>query len=562
MNGLHDSTPASELRVLRLAAAGWDLHLPDLAHPLVVISDVLRALDALGSKAMKNQADNPITDNETPAQFLTEASALEEGLRLGGAGVWRWRIDSNQLRWTRNLESVHQLPPGSFDGTLSSFQRDLHPEDAASVWQAIARSIETGDPYKAVYRTAPRENEPDLWIETSGGIVIASDGSRYLTGVCVDATERVRNKQALERRLAQQNAVARFGSYALNEGDFEKVLSAAVQIAADVLRVPLTKILQFADSADHLLLRAGMGWGDGLVGHAKVGIERASQAGYTLLAKEPVIVRDLLEETRFSGPKLLHDHKARSGISVVIPGSEFRPFGVFGIHAREVRQFDETDAEFLQSLANIVAAAARQAGAADHQRLLVREMAHRAGNMLQLVNSIAGQTFTAEASIEFAKETFSKRLSALASANYIVSRGGWRSTRFQELVEEALKPFGARVASEGRDILLPPELCFDMGLVLHEFATNSVKYGTLGKDYGAIRVNWSFRPRSDGSKVFRFEWDDPLSTSAGSANKGFGSKLVHALIERKWSGVVAIIHDPHFRTTLEVPLRSRAGGDD
>lgn len=490
--------------------------------------------------------------------FLSEPSALEEALRLGGAGVWRWKIDSNQLEWTPNLENVHQLPPGSFDGTLSSFQRDLHPDDAEDVWQKITASIKTGTPYRAVYRTAPRQNERELWIETSGAVITAPDGVRYLTGICLDVTERVRNEQQLARRLEQQNAVARFGSIALNERDLQKVLEGAVQVAAEVLHVPLTKILQFSDSADYLVLRAGVGWADGLVGNGRVGIERSSQAGYTLLEREPVIVADLSLETRFDGPQLLRDHDVRSGISVVIPGSETRPFGVFGIHARKPRNFDQTDAEFLQSLANIVAGAARQAAAAAHQTLLVREMAHRAGNMLQLVNSIAAQTFSAEADTRLARSAFSDRLSALARSNYIVSRGGWISSRFAELVEETLQPFASRVEAIGLDVLLPPELCFDMGLVLHELATNSVKYGTLGQDDGTISANWSFRSRSDGKRVFWFEWDDPQPKSSGATVKpsGFGSKLISAVVERKWGGLVTTAENPQFRITFEIPVAS------
>lgn len=455
----------------------------------------------------------------------------------------------------RNLEIVHHLPPGSFDGTLSTFQRDIHPDDATRVWQAIRESITTGQPYRAVYRTAPRPGQPVLWIETSGEVTTAPDGVLYLTGVCVDASDRVKDKEALERRLAQQNAVARFGSYALNEEKFASILDAAVQIAAEILRVPLTKILQFADTADHLVLRAGIGWSGGIVGRGKVGIERASQAGYTLLDRGPVIVRDLPNETRFDGPQLLHDHQVRSGISVVIPGSNIRPFGVFGIHDRELREFDENDAEFLQSLANIVAGAARQAAAADHQMLLVREMAHRAGNMLQLVNSMASQTFGEDADPTVARKSFSERLSALARANYVVSRGGWTSTRFEELVADTLEPYGDRVKANGRDILLPPELCFDIGLVLHELATNSTKYGTLGEKDGAVVVEWSIGDGADGSRLFRLNWDDPLSPSKISTSRtGFGSKLMTAIVERKWSGSVTVSHVPHFSTKVEVPI--------
>ena len=492
--------------------------------------------------------------------FLSDSDALQEGLYMGRAGVWRWKIDTDQLQWTKNLESIHHLPTGSFDGTLSSFQRDVHSDDAADVWRKIQQSIDTGEPYCAIYRTAPRPNSTDLWIETSGGVVVATDGSRYLTGVCLDVTDRVRNEQELKRRLDQQNAIARFGSYALNEHNFQKVLDSAVQIAGEVLNVPLTKILQFSDNADHLLLRAGSGWGDGLIGHAKVGIDSASQAGYTLSVDKPVIVKDLATETRFSGPPLLFDHQVCSGMSVVIRGLDVRPFGVFGIHARDIRDFDDTDAEFLQSLANIVAGAARQVAAADHQTLLIREMAHRAGNMLQLVSSIARQTFNPPANLLFARKSFDERLNALARSNYVVSRGGWKSTRLAELVEEVLKPFGNRVEIEGRDILLPPELCFDMGLVLHELATNSVKYGTLGNEEGAVRVKWSFQAGTDRSDVFNLDWDDPLPANhTHTPSTGFGSKLVNALIKQKWGGGVTIDHAPYFRLRLEVPLATQPG---
>ena len=490
-----------------------------------------------------------------PNGYLSDSSALEDGLRLGGAGIWRWQIDSERLEWTANLESVHKLPPGSFDGTLASFQQDLHPDDAPSVWQKIKASIDSGEAYRAVYRTAPRPNEREAWIETSGGVTTDPDGSRFLTGICLDVSERVRNERQLERRLRQQHAVAHFGTFALNEVSFQSVLEEAVRVAAEVLQVPLTKILEFSDSAEHLLLRAGLGWADGLVGHGKVGIDLASQAGYTLMSQEPVIVTDLPSETRFSGPQLLHDHKVQSGISVVIPGSTSRPYGVFGIHARDHRDFDQTDAEFLQSLANIVAGAARQFAAADHQILLVREMAHRAGNLMQLVSSIAAQTFKDNPDMFIARQSFNERLSALARANFVVARGGWKFTRFTELVEEALKPFGGRILIEGRDALLPPDLCFDMGLVLHELATNSVKYGALGKDDGTVRVNWSFVSRADGFRLFRLQWSDPEANSVPpQKGTGFGSKLMGALIEIKWGGTVVIANTSPFEVTLEVPI--------
>src|ERR1700688_3564315 len=81
-----------------------------------------------------------------------------------------------------------------------------------------------------------------------------------------------------------------------------------------------------------------------------------SQAGHTLLSKEPVIVEDLGTETRFSRPRLLHNHGVVSGMTVIIPGQE-RPFGVLGAHTTTRRRFTQDDVNFLQAIANVLAAA-------------------------------------------------------------------------------------------------------------------------------------------------------------------------------------------------------------
>jgi two-component sensor histidine kinase len=497
--------------------------------------------------------------------FLEESASLLVGLRMGGVGVWRWKIDSDALQWTANLENVHDLPAGSFDGTLSSFQNDIHPDDVQKVWSEIQTTLRTGAPYRTVYRTAPRIGEETLWIEASGGIVGATDGTRFLTGICHDVTARIRDEQELQRRLNQQSAIARFGSFALGEGDFQNILDRAVTLAAEILDLPLSKILEFADSADHLVLRAGLGWKPGLVGEAAVGIEMESQAGFTLVSEEPVIVDDLRRETRFSGPQLLHDHGVRSGMSVTVPGIDQRPFGVFGVHDTRLRSFSEADVEFFVALANIVANSARQRAADQQRNLLLREMAHRAGNMLQLVSTIANQTFVAERDAGEARAAFSERLASLSRANFLVAHGGWSETRIILLVEEALQPFRERLDLRGGDILLPPDLSFDLALILHELSTNSAKYGSLGAGDGEIEISWSLARDEAGERVLRIVWHDPQARpegeqdgESGAKGTGFGAKLLKALIERKWRGEIEVDRRAGYRFAFTIRLAAEA----
>lgn len=470
-----------------------------------------------------------------------------------GFGAGRWI--PQELRWTDNLEAVHGLPEGAFDGTLSSFQRDLHPEDAEGVWGAIKQALSTGQPYRAIYRSA---QAPERYIEAAGGVTAMPDGTRYLTGVCSDVTARVRKEQELARRLKQQQAVTDLGTYALGEAEFEKVLTRSVETAAKTFDVPLAKVLQLDDAADRLLLVAGVGWNSGLVGQAAVGTEKQSQAGYTLLNAEPIIVVDLLNETRFSGPQLLHDHQVRSGMSVVIAGADQRPFGVFGIHTREPRVFDGFDAGLLVSIANIVANAARHHRAAERQKLLLREMAHRSGKLMQVVTSIARQTFHPGSDRSEALSAFSARLELLSRANYAVARGGWSTIRFGAILSEAIGPMRERFDFTGRDIVLPAELAFDLSLVLHELATNSVKYGALSRPHDTIAVSWQLRRAEPSRRVLRIEWYDS-TPSAWTSDMGahFGSTLKQLLVEKKWKGKMDVDLSDGYRWVCTIPLPAR-----
>jgi len=368
-------------------------------------------------------------------------------------------------------------------------------------------------------------------------------------------TTTMMNGEKLQDGLCRQQAIAEFGSFALAEDSFQNILDRAVIVAAQMLRLPLAKILQFADSADHLVLKAGIGWRSGLLHVATVGIDRESQAGITLISAEPVVVRDLRNETRFSGPQLLHDHGVRSGMSTIIPGIDKRPFGVFGVHDVVVREFSEADVAFFVALTNIVGTSARHQAADAQRDLLLREMAHRAGNMLQLVSTIANQTFIGEKDIETARHSFSERLGSLSRANYVVAQGGWTSTRIIPLLQQALQPFVARLDFTGRDILLPPDLSFDLGLIVHELATNSAKYGTLGCEEGVISVQWRIGKGIDDGSFLHFVWDDSQSSQPDPARKaGFGSKLLVALIERKWGGEIKIEQEPGYRYAFTLRL--------
>ncbi len=166
--------------------------------------------------------------------------------------------------------------------------------------------------------------------------------------------EAERISRGLALQAAQQAAVARLGQMALSSIELPALMQETTAELARILNVEYVKLTELQPGGETLLLRAGAGWRDGLVGTATIGASLDSQAGFTLASREPVIVENLETETRFRSSDLLSDHDVVSGMSVVI-GMWEHPYGVLGVHSTQERIFTPDDVSFLQSLANLIA---------------------------------------------------------------------------------------------------------------------------------------------------------------------------------------------------------------
>jgi len=148
---------------------------------------------------------------------------------------------------------------------------------------------------------------------------------------------------------AAQVVIARLAVAALGSSDARSLFDVAADLIAEALDVELVAILRERDPDRPLVLEAVRGWSSDVAAHSDCG----SQAEYTLVVDEPVLVEDLATEERFAPPSSYLKQGIVSSMSVPIPG-EARPYGVLEVHSTERRRFSAEQIHFLQAAADIL----------------------------------------------------------------------------------------------------------------------------------------------------------------------------------------------------------------
>ncbi len=157
-------------------------------------------------------------------------------------------------------------------------------------------------------------------------------------------------------KARQQEVVAEIGNILWTDLDIQDAMDKVVDSAHKTLEVEFCGIFMLDKSQRFLRLASGIGWKEGLIGHATVEVGPDSQIGLTYSELRPVMIKDIGTEARLSLPPLLEDHGIVSGLSVpMVVGNN--AVGVMGIHTTKTGVFSKDDENFLQSVGHIIAAA-------------------------------------------------------------------------------------------------------------------------------------------------------------------------------------------------------------
>jgi two-component system CheB/CheR fusion protein len=194
------------------------------------------------------------------------------------------------------------------------------------------------------------------------------------------------------------------------------------------------------------------------------------------------------------------------------------------------------------------------------QRTLIHELDHRVRNMLAVVLAMVSQTLARNpAPADFAT-TFRGRIEALARAYGLVARRRWAEVSLEEVVRQELEPhlLGREdgIVIEGPSTLLPAKAALALGMVVHELATNAVKYGALSAAAGRVAVKWQVESNGSATPGLVLHWEESNGPpTKAPERKGFGTELVEREIRGELRGQVAFDFAPTgLQATISVPL--------
>jgi two-component system CheB/CheR fusion protein len=228
----------------------------------------------MGVVAMSGLLLGAIAAQRREAQESAQMSERRLLLALSAAhmGVWDWDIRTGEVKWSGELEPLHGLPRGGFQGTYEAFRSMIHPEDRERVEAAITKSVETREPYESEFRILGADGI-ERWTDARGQIVEDSAGRpARMVGVGINVSRQKRLEEELRRRAES-----------MSEADRRK--DEFLAMLAHELRNPLAPILHAVEL---------LGRGDpALADHARQIIRRQSEH----LTK---LVDDLLDVSRIT----------------------------------------------------------------------------------------------------------------------------------------------------------------------------------------------------------------------------------------------------------------------
>ncbi len=164
--------------------------------------------------------------------------------------------------------------------------------------------------------------------------------------------------------------------------------------------------------------------------------------------------------------------------------------------------------------------------AQESQKLVVRELQHRTKNLFAVFQAIAARTVDESKTPAETKFVLNGRIQALARAYEMLADAAWEGASLDALLVRQCAAFSSRVSVSGCEIFVSPSATQQFALIVHELATNALKYGALSDPNGRVSIEGRIE-RLHGGGTFSFSWTETGGPPVAKPTRtGFGSVIL------------------------------------
>jgi two-component sensor histidine kinase len=379
----------------------------------------------------------------------------------------------------------------------------------------------------------------------------------------------------VEKLLRQQSVLASFGTFAYREEDLIKIMTEAARVCAGSLEVPFCKVCRYRPETNDLLVEAGVGWNQEVVGQIVSKADINSPQGRAFVTGEPVIFEDLAKEADLRLPPFYAELGIVSTVDVIIKGNGVA-YGVLEVDSPRQHTYDDHDVDFLTGFSNVLAeavAASRRTAVlytsieqmkrlvAEKEQLLrdkevllaekdqllsdkknlAEELQHRVRNNLQLVLAMLERQIgeIESGSLKEGVEAIARRVMTLAQVyDHLLGSDMSRSIEFGAYLEQLCGSLKDFQISQSPDIVLNCrvektvlglDVVTALGIVVAELVANAYLHAFVA---GQGTIDVQLRQAEDGGSATLTVADDGVGYDISIQSKRHGVSLVRRLAQQ------------------------------
>lgn len=258
----------------------------------------------------------------------------------------------------------------------------------------------------------------------------------------------------------------------------------------------------------------------------------------------PLVVEDARYDARVADNPAVRDLNVISYLGMPIFGPEGDALGSLCVINGAPRHWTDDETATLQDFARLLENViktriyARDAlRAATSNAVLAREYNHRIKNSYAVSAGLVRAAGRSATSVDALVRDCADRFVSLGRAQDLVI-GDHETSDLRRVVEAVLSPFvhAGTCRIDGPQTTLSPAQVTPLALLLHELATNSVKYGAL-RDNRQVEARWRI-----AAPDLTLTWEESVSLSEGqSIEGGFGAKVLE-IAARQLAGRISRRH--------------------